>query len=97
MVAQREERPGRRNNERLACNTVDQRVAAVPASARTHAVVQHGFGKLSASRRGGRKQFLGALIQNQNSHRRRLNPAACSRSPSPPSIRTVDGGNVTLR
>ena len=96
MVAQCEERPGRRNNQRLTGDTVNHGIAAVPASPGTHAVIQHGFGKLPPAGRRKRKQVVGAFAKNEHGQRSRLDPAAGPGGPTPPTIRIVDGANESL-
>ncbi len=96
-MPQSQQSPNRGQHQRLARHAINPRISAVPTAAWTHTVVQHGCGKLPSSLRVGRQGITAAAFKSDERERRRLNPAARFRRPTPPSIRIVNGMNFVLR
>jgi hypothetical protein len=97
IVAQGNQGPDRRHHQRFAGNAVNAWVAAIPASAWTHAVVQHGGRKLAPPPSIRRKNATPGVLQRDECERSRLYPTAGSWRPAPSPIRIVDRVQLALR
>src|SRR4030095_306244 len=85
-LKKRENRPAGRKNKSVSIHAINAGITAIPSPARAHAVVEEADREFAAAQSVARQELRSRFRERHQRKRRRLDPTARSRRPSPAAV-----------